>query len=57
MISTKNLCITDVMTKNSVDSEPFNNSKFSLNDQYSLGSNLHRVRNENLQNNIWTNQY
>ena len=57
MISTKTLCITDVMTKNSVDSEPFNNSKFSLNDQYSLGSNLHRVRNENLQNNICPNQY
>ena len=47
MISTKNLSITDV-TKNSVNREPLNNSKSSLNDQYNLGSNLHRVRIENL---------
>ena len=38
MISTKNLSITDV-TKNSVNSEPFNNSKSSINDQQNLGSN------------------
>ena len=47
MISTKNLSMTNV-TKNSVNSEPFSNSKSSLNDQYNLGSNLHRVRIENL---------
>ena len=42
MISTEILSITDV-TKNSVNSEPFNNSKSSLNNQQNLGSNLHRV--------------
>ena len=41
-ISTKNLSITDA-TKNSVITEPFSNSKSSLNDQH-LGSNLHGVR-------------
>ena len=41
-ISTKNLSITDA-TKNSVNTEPFSNSKSSLNDQ-NLGSNLHGVR-------------
>ena len=46
MISTKNLNVTDV-TKNSVNSKPFNNSKSSLNDQQNLGSNLHRDRIEN----------
>ena len=46
MISTKNLSITHV-TKNSVTRKPLNNSKSSLNDQYNLGSNLHRVRIEN----------
>ena len=46
MISAKNLSITDV-TKNSVNSRLFNNSKSSLNDQLNLGSNLHRVRIEN----------
>ena len=46
MISTKNLSITDV-TKYSFNSEPFSNSKSSLNDQQNLGSNFHRVRIEN----------
>ena len=46
MMSTKNLSITDV-TKNSVNSKPFSNSKSSLNDQQNLGSNLRRVRIEN----------
>ena len=36
------MSITDV-TKNSVNSKPFNNSKSSLNDQQNLGSNLYRV--------------
>ena len=47
IISTKNLSITDV-TKNSAYSKPLNNSKSSLNDQQTLGSDLHRVRIENL---------
>ena len=46
LISTKNLSITDV-TKNSVNNKPLNSSKFLLNDQQNLGSNLHRVRIEN----------
>ena len=46
MISTKNLCITDV-AKSSVNSKPLNNSKSSLNDQQNLDSNVHRVRIEN----------
>ena len=46
LISTKNLSKTDV-SKNSVNSEPFSNSKSSLDDQLNLGSNLHRVRIEN----------
>ena len=37
MISTKNLSIADV-TKNYLNSKPFNNSKSSLNDQQNLGS-------------------
>ena len=47
IISTKNLSITDV-TKNSAYSKPLNNSKSSLNDQQTLGSDLHTVRIENL---------
>ena len=43
MISTKNLSLRDI-TKNSVNSKPFNNSKSSLNDQHNLVANLHRVR-------------
>ena len=46
LISTKNLSKTDV-SKNSVNSEPFSNSKSSLDDQLNLGSNLHKVRIEN----------
>ena len=46
MISTKNLSLRDI-TKNSVNSKPFNNSKSSLNDQHNLVANLHRVRIEN----------
>ena len=46
MISTKNLNMADT-TKSFVNSKPFNNSKSPLNDQESLGSNLHRVRIEN----------
>ena len=46
MVSTKNLSITDV-TKNSVNSKPFHNSKSSTNDQQNQGSNLHMVRIEN----------
>ena len=46
LISTKTLSMTNV-TKYSVNSKPFNNSKSSLRDQQNLGSNLHRVRIEN----------
>ena len=35
------------VTKNSVNCEPFSNSKSALNDQQNLDSNLHRVRIEN----------
>ena len=46
LISTKNLSKTDV-SKNSVNSEPFSNSKSSLDDQHNLGFNLCRLRNKN----------
>ena len=46
MLSTKNLSITDV-AKNYVNSEPFSNSKSSLNDQQNLSPTLHGVRIEN----------
>ena len=46
LISTKNLSKTDV-SKNSVNSESFVNSKSSFNDQQNLISNLNRVRTEN----------
>ena len=46
MISAKNLSITDA-TKSSINSEPFSKSKYSLNDQHNLGSNLHTLRIEN----------
>ena len=46
MLSTKNLSITDV-AKNYVNSEPFSNSKSSLNDQQNLSPKLHGVRIEN----------
>lgn len=46
LISTEHLSKTDV-SKNSVNSEPFSNSKSSLDDQHNLGSNLCRLRNKN----------
>ena len=46
MLSTKNLSITDV-AKNYVNSEPFSNSKSSLNYQQNLSPKLHGVRIEN----------
>ena len=41
------MSITD-FTKNSVTSKPLNNSNSLLSDQKNLGSNLHKVRIENL---------